>query len=583
MYQTGHFFGLISAFNPYLSKDVTLIKNGTSAALSDGVSSLIDIRSKDDVVDKFSGGAGINMINADVFFRIPLARKLTLQLSARRSITDWIKTPVFDKYFERAFGNTEVTRQFPAGSDTTFNSDENFYFYDIGADLLYDISKKDKLRFHFLTLFNELDYQENLTTNTGTASKTSSLTQKSMAGSIYYHRLWNEHVTTSAQLYLSSYDLRAVNFDVLNDQRLIQENEVLDTGIKLDALWRINNKWDLLSGYQFIETGIGNLEDINNPIFRRYIKRVIRTHVLFSEANYLSKSNKTNFRFGLRANYFTKFNRTILEPRLTFDQKISNSWSLEILGEFKSQTAIQIIDLQNDFLGVEKRRWVLADEKDIPVVLSKQISTGFSFNKKGLLVSIEGFYKHVSGITSSSQGFQNQFQYVRTSGDYDVVGVEVLVNKQFNFLSTWAGYSYSDNYYNFSSLEPNVFPNNLDITHAATIGVSAKIKQIELSAGLNWHTGKPYTLPQGVVDNEIVYGDPNSVHLPDYLRIDFSGRYNFNISKRVKGQVGGSLWNLSNHQNIFNIYYQLDEQGTIQEIQQFALGITPNLMFRISF
>ena len=368
-----------------------------------------------------------------------------------------------------------------------------------------------------------------------------------------------------------------------NDQRLLQENEVLDTGIKLDALWRINNKWDLLSGYQFIETGIGNLEDINNPIFRRYIKRVIRTHVLFSEANYLSKSNKTNFRFGLRANYFTKFNRTILEPRLTFDQKISNSWSLEILGEFKSQTAIQIIDLQNDFLGVEKRRWVLADEKDIPVVLSKQISTGFSFNKKGLLVSIEGFYKHVSGITSSSQGFQNQFQYVRTSGDYDVVGVEVLVNKQFNFLSTWAGYSYSDNYYDFSSLEPNVFPNNLDITHAATIGVSAKIKQIELSAGLNWHTGKPYTLPQGVVDNKIVYGDPNSVHLPDYLRIDFSGRYNFNISKRVKGQVGGSLWNLSNHQNIFNIYYQLDEQGTIQKIQQFALGITPNLMFRISF
>ena len=583
MYQTGHFFGLISAFNPYLSQDVTLIKNGTSAALSDGVSSIIDIRSKDDVTDKLTGGAGINMINADVFFRIPLARKLTLQLSGRRSITDLIKTPIFDNYFERAFGNTEVTQQNFAGSDTTFNSDENFYFYDIGADFLYDISNKDKLRVHFLNIFNELDYQENITTSAGSASKTSSLTQKSLAGSINYSRLWNKHLTTSAELYLSSYNLRAVNFDVLNDQRLIQENEVLDTGIKFDALWRINNRWDLFSGYQFLEVGIGNLEEINNPTFRRYIKRVIRTNVIFSEANYLSKSNKTNLRFGLRANYFTKFNRVVLEPRLTFDQKISNHWSLEILGEFKSQTASQIIDLQNDFLGVEKRRWVLADETDIPVILSKQVSTGFSFNKNGLLVSIEGFYKHVNGITSSSQGFQNQFQYVRTSGDYDVFGVEFLVNKQFDFLSFWVGYSYSDNQYNFSGLVPSVFPNNLDITHTANVGVSAKIKQVELSAGLNWHTGKPYTLPEGVVDNEIVYGAPNSTHLPDYLRIDFSARYSFNISHRVKGQVGGSLWNLSNHQNIFNIYYQLDEQGAIQEVQQFALGITPNLMFRISF
>ena len=163
MYQTGHFFGLISAFNPFLSKSVTLIKNGTTAALSDGVSSVIDIRSKDNHATQFSGGAGINMINADVFFRIPLAKKLTLQLSGRRSITDLIKTPMFNNYFERAFGNTEVTQQSPVGSDTTINSDENFYFYDIGADLIYDITKKDKLRIHFLTLFNELDYQENIT------------------------------------------------------------------------------------------------------------------------------------------------------------------------------------------------------------------------------------------------------------------------------------------------------------------------------------------------------------------------------------------------------------------------------------
>ncbi len=583
MYQTGHFFGLISAFNPYTSKEVTLIKNGTSAFLNDGVSGIIDINTDDNVATKFSGGAGINMINADLFVKIPLTKKLSVEISGRRAITDILKTPIFDSYFERVFVNTDVTSGIPSNSDTTFNSDENFYFYDIGANVLYDITKKDKVRVHFLNIVNELDYQENIMGDSTTDSKTSSLTQKSLAASIEYRRLWNNKLSTRAELYLSSYSLRAVNFDVLNNQRLIQENDVLDTGIKLDALWRINNRWDLFSGYQFLEVGITSLEDINNPEFRRYIKEVIRTHVAFTELNFLSKSNKTNLRLGLRANYFSKFNLTIIEPRLAFSQKLLKYFSLDILGEFMSQAATQVIDLQNDFLGVEKRRWVLANESDIPVVQSKQISSGLTFNKNGLLITLEGFYKHVSGITSSSQGFQNQFQFVRASGNYTVTGIEFLVNKQFNKFSAWAGYTYADNNYEFDSFEPSVFPNNLDIAHTTTLGLSAQLKPFELSAGLNWHTGKPYTLPAGVNNNTINYQSPNQERIPDYLRVDFSARYNFNISDNVKAQIGGSVWNLTNNQNIINIYYQLDENENVIEVQQSALGITPNIIFRVSF
>jgi hypothetical protein len=583
MYQTGHFFGLISAFNPYTSKQVVLVKNGTTAALNDGVSGIIDISTDDKVSTKFSGGAGINMINADLFIKIPLTKKLSVEVSGRRAITDVLKTPIFNSYFERVFVNTDVTKVFSSNSDTTFNSDENFYFYDIGLNVLYDITKKDKVRVHLLNIVNELDYQENIMSDSTTDSKTSSLTQKSFATSIEYRRLWNNTLSSKVELYLSSYSLRAVNFDVPNNQRLIQENDVLDTGIKLDALWRINNRWDLLSGYQFLEVGIGSLEDINNPEFRRYIKEVIRTHVAFTEVNFLSKSNKTNIRIGLRANYFTKFNLTVIEPRLAFSQKLLNNFSLDVLGEFKSQTTAQIIDLQNDFLGVEKRRWVLANEEDIPVVQSKQISTGLNFNKNGLLISLEGFYKHVAGITSSSQGFQNQFQFIRALGSYTVKGLEFLVNKQFNKLSGWVGYSYTDNNYQFDSFDPPAFANNLDITHTTTLGLSAQIKPFELSTGLNWHTGKPYTLPAGVDNGEIIYQPPNQERLPDYLRVDFSARYNFNISDGLKAQIGASVWNLTNNQNIINIYYQQDENDDVIEVQQFALGITPNIVFRISF
>ncbi len=583
MYQTGHFFGLISAFNPYLNQDVSIIKNGASARYSEGISGIVSMRSDNTVAQKFTGSAGINMINADAFVKLPLTNKLTLQVSGRRAITDWWETPVFSNYFERAFGNTEITKNFTAGSDSVFNSNENFYFYDIGANLIYDISSKDKLRIHFLDIFNKLTYQENIESQTISDSKISRLTQQSIGATLHYQRLWSDKLKTTTQVYLSKYNLEATNYDVLNDQRLIQENEVVDIGVKLDALWLFNNNWDMLSGYQFQEIGVGNLDDINNPEFRRYIKRVVRTHAVFTEVNYQSESGKTIARLGVRANYYPKFNKVLIEPRLAFNQRFYQYLTLEILGEYRSQTASQIIDLQNDFLGVEKRRWVLANDNDIPLMQSKQVSLGVHFNKNGLLISVEGFYKYVKGMTSSSQGFQNQFQYIRATGNYTISGVEVLLNRQFNRFSAWAGYSFSDNQYEFPAFRPPVFANNLDITHVASLGFSVNIKKLELSTGLNWRTGKPYTLPTGVDNGEIIYDTPNSVRLPDYLRIDLSAKYSFKLTGKVYAQVGAAVWNLTNQKNVFNIYYQLDNQQNIREIEQLALRFTPNLMFRVKF
>ena len=108
MYQSGHFFGLISAFNPYITNRVSLTKNGSSSFLGDAVSSTLSIETDRQVKQKVSGSAGINMINADANVNIPLFKKSTLQISARRSIADLIETPTYKSYFDRVFRNTEV-------------------------------------------------------------------------------------------------------------------------------------------------------------------------------------------------------------------------------------------------------------------------------------------------------------------------------------------------------------------------------------------------------------------------------------------------------------------------------------------
>jgi hypothetical protein len=583
MYQSGNFFGLISAFNPYLTHNVIVSKNGTSAMYGDGVSSIIDMRSSNVISKNASGGAGFNLINVDAYTKIPLSKKIEVQLSARRSVTDLILTPTYDQYFKRIFQDTDLTKN----QNNSISRNEQFYFYDVTAKLLYDISKKDKLRINFLNVFNNLNYEEQSRINNVDEILNSKLSQSNLAASIEYTREWNTRFSTSAQLYLSNYALEATNFDVINNQRLIQENEVIDNGLKVHYKYAINDNIFLNGGYQFTEVGVSNLEDLNNPVFRRLIKEVLRTHVVFNDIRFVSNSQNTNVRFGIRANYFDKFSETLIEPRLSFNQRFLDHFRIEILGELKSQTTSQIIDLQNDFLGIEKRRWILSNNSNIPIIKSKQLSTGLHFNKNNLIISTEVYIKQVDGITTRSQGFQNQYQFVNAIGSYKVKGIDFLINKQYNNVSAWLSYSYSKNDYTFKGLNfDKEFPNNVDIRHAFTFAGTYSFNKFKFALGLNWRTGKPFTEPDAInplINNFINYNAPNSSNLDDYLRADFSSTYTFKVADNSDAIVGFSLWNVLDKVNIINTYYSLNDDDTISKVEISSLGITPNFSFRVTF
>ena len=586
MYQSGHFFGLISAYNPYLTESVYVYKNGTSAKYGDGISSIIDMKLSNDLDNEFKAGAGFNLINVDGFAKIPISKKMELQVSSRRSVNDLIITPTYDQYFKRIFQDSDLDNN-QSNNANSISKNERFYFYDISTKLLYDISKKDKLRFNFLNIYNNLNYEEQSSINDINEVLKSQLTQRNLATGISYTRDWSSRVNTSAQLYVSNYGLDATNFDVTNNQRLIQENKVYDSAIKLDAYYTVNSNLKLTGGYQFFETGISNLEDVNDPEYRSYIKEVIRSNSVYIEGQLLSNNTNTNLKFGTRLNYFKKFDTFLIEPRLSFSQRFLNYFRFEVLGEFKSQTTSQIIDLQNDFLGVENRRWVLSNNTTIPIIKSKQASAGIHYNQNKLLISLEAYIKDVKGITSRSQGFQNQYQFVNAIGDYHVKGIDFLINKQFSTFSTWLSYSYAKNDYTFKDLNNGeYFPNNLDIRHAATFAGTYTINNFKLALGLNWHSGKPTTFPAEIQDNtnnEIEYDSPNNERLKDYVRTDFSTTYTFYLSPKATAIIGASIWNLFDQKNIINTYYTLDSENNINTVENLSLGITPNISLRIHF
>jgi len=586
MYQSGHFFGLISAFNPYLSEKITISKNGTSALFGNGVSSTIAIKNSDNLSKKFNSGFGGNLLSVDGFAKIPTSKKTELQLSARRSFTDIVASTTYDSYFDRIFRDSELNTS--NNINTLLSLDERFLFYDFNAKFLYDIDKSSKLRVNVLNIYNSLNYNQVFTTSENNFQEThSAINQVTYGASAIYSKTWKNKIKTSVQTYFSNYDLEAENNDITNNQRLTQENKVEDFGIRLDVSKPINNNANLNTGYQFNEVGVTNFEDVTNPNFTSLIKEIIRTHALFGEVEWHSNSKDTYVRFGSRISYFGKFSELLIEPRFSINYKFIDYFRLEILGELKSQSIAQIIDLQQDFFGIEKRRWQLSNGSNVPLITSEQVSAGLSYNQNNLLISIEGYYKGVNNITARSQGFQNQFQFTNEIGFYTVKGIDFLINKRFNDFSTWLSYSYSKNDYQFQNLNNgNHFPNTLDLRHVTNASLTYNTANFRVGFGVNWHSGRPYTEPSELQDSSnsiIEYESPNSSRLNDYFRTDISAIYNFEMSKTIKAEIGASIWNIFNQTNVINRYYTFDSDNAIIEINNQSLKFTPNLSFRVNF
>ncbi|WP_282089079.1 TonB-dependent receptor [Aquimarina algiphila] len=583
MYQSGHFFGLISAFNPYLTKNVQLIRNGSSASYGGGVSSIISMNTSNEINKERDISLGINMISIDGYIDTPLGKKSSLQLSMRKSISEVLETPTYTQYFDKAFQDSEVLNT----TDNTFNTNDDFSFYDISLRWLYQLTPQDLIKVNALVIRNDLDFQENATINQVNIARESNVNQNNSTGSIWYQRKWNDFFRSEILMYGTSFTLEAINSDIFNDQRLQQENKVLESGIKLNTLLKINSNFNVKSGYQFNETGITNLRDVNNPTFRDLIKEVVRTNSIFSEVELKSKNNNTHLNLGVRFNYFDKFDTFIAEPRLSFNHKFLDHFTIETLAELKSQITSQVIESQNDFLGVENRKWVLSNDNNIPILKSQQVSLGLSYNHNNWLVSTDTYYKHIDGILSQSQGFQNQLEFESDHGSYTVKGVDFLINKRFEKLSAWLSYSYATNMYSFNTLSERDFPNNIDIRHNINFAVSYTLDNFKFSTGVNWHSGKPTTTPitgdEINEDGSINYNHPNSDTIEDYTRWDASATYNFKLFKNANSLLGVSVWNILSQENIVNNYYRTNNTQNVEEVRQFGLGFTPNVVFRINF
>ena len=182
-----------------------------------------------EITTKFQGNVAFNFLDANAFADVPLGRKSSIQVAARKAISNFVESPTYTAYFERISQDTEVE----SNAGNVVNSDFEFDFYDHSLRWLYKPSKKDEIQLNFINANNELVFNENATINGIEESRRSSVAQNSIAGGLQYHRSWTDRLSTRLNIYETDYTLKAINANILDNQRFLQKNSVSETGAEV--------------------------------------------------------------------------------------------------------------------------------------------------------------------------------------------------------------------------------------------------------------------------------------------------------------------------------------------------------------
>jgi hypothetical protein len=588
-YNQGHFFGMISAFNPYITDKVTFIKSGTSARYGDRVSSVIDISTNQKPAERISGGVGTNMLYADGFLNMPIIpSRLSLQVSARRSFTDLLETFTYNQMADRVFQNTKISESISGDQQ----SNNRFFFNDFTSNILWEVNDYNQLSINTLYNRNDLDFQSE---NAGTGQ---SYNDKLLNANEGYAINWKNdssrpfsfNVDANYAKYILEYEFIISEADTTTNSS--KKNLVREAGARVNGAYQWNNESSLNFGYHYSNNQTQYAYETAGSSYNVVLdadNTAINTHSLFAE--YVLNNETIFIQQGLRVNHYDELAKTYVEPRLYIEKPVSDQISLSVSGEYRTQVASQIKESVVSDLSLENKVWALASSDRFPVIRSYQLTAGSAYKKQGWHVDLEGYRKQVMDVTTLTFGYLNPQDNEFRVGDSRIFGADLFVKKRWMNYESWVSYSYVRTENTFAGLNNNEpFPGSWNIEHKVQWTNNYSFQNWNFSLGWMWHTGKSYT--EVTEDNSagsvsIIYGALNGNNLQIYHRLDGSVLYEFTSQKfnHIRYRIGLSVVNLYNRRNLLNREFRttpsLDNE--LIDTKVYSLGITPNLVFRVFF
>ncbi len=600
VYHVDHLFGMFSAFNSNAVKDVQLHKGGFESRFGGRISSVMEIVGKDGNEKHFNIGGDIGFLSANAFMEIPIAKKVTVLLAARRSWKSFIYNNIFDSFneaTEQPANPTPPSGRPGGGMKMREATTPSSYFYDLNAKITYKPSMKDNISYSFFNGLDNLDNSReiNRAMNGRTISGgTTDITKWGNWGmSTTWSRKWGQKYYSNALISVSNYfsnrDLsrnRVIN-GVSNSRSAVEDNNLRDYTFKFDNELKLNKANNLEFGVQATHLTIDYNYTMNDTsvIQDRYDKGLIISGYFQDRLTFFDKLTIVP---GLRVSYYDVTERMYYEPRASVNYKLTDRISIKGAWGHYYQFANRII--RDDISSGSKDFWVLSDGDVVPVSYAEHFIIGASYETKDYLFDVEAYYKNLDGLSEYSLQLTPSFTNIDYNeffykGTGTAKGIEFMIQKKYGRYNGWISYTLGEVMYNFPVYGSESFPANHDVTNEFKTVNTYKFRRWTFAGTWIYGTGKPYTEPVGQYSLDLIdgstknfmdIGPKNGSRYPDYHRLDVSATFQFKMGKTGNGSIGFSIYNVYNRKNIWYKEFELEEDQ-LYETDITLLGITPSL------
>jgi len=584
-YNQSHFFGLLSAFNPYVIDSLDFYYKGIPANYGGRLSSVIELKSNSNIKNKFSGNIGTNLLYSDAVLHIPLIEnKLSATVSARRSFNDIWESPTYDSFSERIFQNTEI--------NNLNNNEDRFVFSDYSFGINAKFNAKSKIQVNGIYAQNDLNFvSENIpqiltddlkTINNGLSAKWQYL----------FNNKWNFQSNIGIANYLLDYSFNTLEKDTEIQKSSTKKNFINDVTSKIQFNYKPNKVHGFNVGFAHEENNIRyEFKDIepNFSIVLDQQKDQLNSQSFFTSYRF-KKRKKITLQLGIRANKYSTDSKLYVEPRIYVKAHLTKNLSVNTTYNNTSQAVTQINESVVSNLSLENLIWSTTNDDDLETLTSQQISLGAVFNKKNWFIEADSFYKETKNITTITSGFITDLSSIFSLGKQRVVGADLFIKKKIGNYNSWLSLAYLKQETLFDNFNDNqFFTSNLNINYTINWSHFYNYKNFNFALSWLWNSGKSITDSNNIITSgnpiKLSFGELNTETLPIFHRLDISALYTFKTQpkSKFKYKLGASIQNIYNRKSTINREFRtspgIDNELLILDFN--SLGITPNLSFRV--
>ncbi len=397
VYGLKNFNDNISAFNPFLAKDIEIHKGGYDARFGERVGGIVNIVGKNGNTENPSFTVSLNNMTLNGMVEIPIFKKGSLIIAYRHT-------------YYNLYNPSDMTALIRQNNDADTTNDlditvvPDYRFRDLNIKYSTTFNNNDLFYISLHGGYDNFSYSINDTIGRRIINKDTREQTSQFGGSIFYGNTLKNGNTNNFRLSYSGINsyfqndfkqifLLPAHTEYIADDTI--HNKLGELSLEYSNIITINHIHSLESGINIYNNEVKLEEYSFNALTVKHHESSGRISI-FAQDN-ISASKNINLKVGFRINYAPSLKKAYFEPRISATFIPHENWKIVAAFGVYSQF-VSLSTIVGEY-GNYRYMWVIADNDEVPVLKATHYVLGTSYHNNNFTFSLEGYYKNTTGLT----------------------------------------------------------------------------------------------------------------------------------------------------------------------------------------